>query len=114
MNTQAKNEIYAALVLLEEAAKDTAVELWTVIKDQFPNLQQMLLDNVDHVRESVDSIGDRARAKANQIRQAGQKKVRDAVSQVDGEVHHHPWYYIGSAAVSFLLLGFILGRKSGS
>ena len=114
MNTMAKDEIHEALELLEEAAKDTAVELWKVIKDQYPNLQKMLIDEIYYLRNSFDSIQEGTREKVNRFKAASERKVKAVASQVDDEVHHHSWLYIGGTAVSALLLGYILGRKSDS
>ena len=111
MKTIAKDELYEALALLEEAAKDAAVEIWTLIRDQYPNLQKMLLDDVDYVRDSINTMEERLKQKAHQIKETTGKKVRYAVSQVDEDIHHHPWSYMGAIAVSSLLLGYILGRK---
>ena len=114
MNAIVKEEIHEALELLEEAAKDTAEELWTLIKDQYPNLQEKLLDNVDSLRDSIDFIQDGVRGAASQIKESSGRKVRYAASQIDEEIHHRPWHYIGGIAVSALLLGYILGRKTDS
>ena len=114
MNSIAKDEIHEALTLLELAAKDATIELWTLIKDQYPYLEKKLIDNIDYFRDSLDSVQQRAREKANRIKEISEEKMKEATSRVEAEVHHHPWCYISGAAVSALLLGYILGRKSGS
>ena len=114
MNNSPKDKIHEALTLLEEAAKDTAVELWQLIKDQYPTLQEKLLNNVDNVRDSIDNVKIGARGKVVRIKEVSEEKMRRAASHVDEDIHHHPWYYIGGIAVSSLLLGYILGRKSDS
>ena len=114
MSSLVKDEIHEALELLEEAAKDTAVELGKLIKDQYPNLQKMLLDDIYYIRDSFDSIQEGVRERATRLKEASRKTVKHVASQVDGEIQHHPWHYIGGMAISALLLGYILGKKSGS
>ena len=113
MNTSPKDKIHEALTLVEEAAKDTAVELWQLIKDKYPTLQEKMVENVGNVKGSFESIKDGAREKAARFREVGGEKVKHAATQVDENIHHHPWAYIGGIAISSLLLGYILGRKSG-
>ena len=114
MNTKPKEKMHEALTLIEEAAKDTAVELWQLIKEKYPTLQEQMIENVDHVKDSFDSIKEDAREKAIRLKEASGEKMKIAASQLDHNIHHHPWYYLGGIAVSSLLLGYILGKKSGS
>ena len=115
MNTTTpKDNIHKALTLVEEAAKDAAVELWQLIKDKYPTLQERMVENVGTVKESFDSMKDDTKEKVARLREVGEEKVKHAATQVDENIHHNPWVYMGGIAVSSLLLGYILGKKSGS
>lgn len=112
--TSPKDKIHEALALVEEATKDTAVELWQLIKDKYPTLQERMVENVGNVKGSFGNVTTGAKEKVARFREVGGEKVKHAATQVDDNIHHHPWAYLGGIAVSSLLLGYILGKKSGS
>ena len=47
-----------------------------------------------------------------QARERATEKGRGIATHLDGEVHRHPWMYIGVAALFSAMLGFIFGRRS--
>jgi ElaB/YqjD/DUF883 family membrane-anchored ribosome-binding protein len=41
----------------------------------------------------------------------GEEKVMEKAKEIDEKVRDNPWPFLGGVALSFLLLGFILGGK---
>ena len=52
-----------------------------------------------------------ARARIKDMTQVAEAQARQAVSDVDRQVHENPWTAVGIAAGVGVLLGFLVGRK---
>ena len=111
MDTLSKEKIHEALNLLEDVAKDTAMELCDMITEKYPNLKEKLMEKVDHVQDSLSSVKDRVHESASHVKDFGGEKARKVVADVDENVHSHTWSYLSGIALSSLLLGYILGKK---
>jgi ElaB/YqjD/DUF883 family membrane-anchored ribosome-binding protein len=95
---RSKDELLAALKLLDSAAHHGAGELRELMVGKYDALKQSLEDST-----TLHNI----KAKALEAKQFATEKAQ----KVDQNVHDHPYYYVAGAAVGGLLLGFILGRS---
>ena len=112
MNSSTNTKIHEALELLEESVKSKAVEIWEIIKEKYPNLKEKLSTEINRFQDKIDSTKEKTKDQANRVKEVSQEKIKDAATQVDESAHQHPWLYVGGIAVSSLLLGYILGRRS--
>ncbi|HOK05121.1 MAG TPA: hypothetical protein PLN24_07710 [Victivallales bacterium] len=107
-NMTSGEKISEALKLLEEAAKEKKDDIKKLIEEKYHGLKGVLADTADNVAE-IKKKAIEAAKKAGEITV---EKSKEAAAIVDESVRKNPWYYIGGIAVSALLLGYILGRKS--
>jgi ElaB/YqjD/DUF883 family membrane-anchored ribosome-binding protein len=111
-NTMASNEkISEALKLLEEAAKDKKDEIRSLVSDKYAHLKDALVATEHSVAETLSAAQKRAVEAMLHAKELGQEKVKKAATAVDEQVHTNPWPYIGGAALTAFLFGYILGRK---
>ena len=99
-NTEARTEkLNEALAHLNEAAKERREELQTLVADKYTDLRS--------------AFGGAAQASGRWVKEHG-REVADtaklAAVTVDRSARRYPWRYVGGAAASGLLLGFLLGR----
>lgn len=97
MSANHNGKINEALELLNEAAACKKDEIMKLITNKYSDL-----------KGAVEST----REKADEVIHEGQVRVRKAAKEMDKNVHKNPWAFIGGAAASALLLGFVLGRAS--
>jgi ElaB/YqjD/DUF883 family membrane-anchored ribosome-binding protein len=107
-NMTSGEKISEALKLLEEAAKDKKNDLKKLVDEKYQGLKEVLSDTADNVAE----MKKKAIEAAKRAGEVTWEKSKEAAAVVDDNVHKNPWYYIGGVAVSALLLGYILGRKT--
>jgi ElaB/YqjD/DUF883 family membrane-anchored ribosome-binding protein len=93
-------KINEALRLLDEAARDKKHELRDLMGDQYHHLRDAVVEGEHNLLRIA------ARAKDE-----GVEKAKQVAGDVDKHVHDHPWPYIGGAAVTALLVGYIMGRN---
>jgi ElaB/YqjD/DUF883 family membrane-anchored ribosome-binding protein len=69
-------------------------------------------------QDEGENIGSKVQAKARQIQEAAQEwqrraseGTRRAAMVADEYVHENPWPVIGSVALGFFALGFLVGRN---
>lgn len=99
MGKHSDTRIHEALELLNEVANEEGEHLKEIIADRYESL-----------KDSMSSLGESAQREARKVYAAGRERVTTAARAVDENVHEHPWAYIGGAAVTGLLLGFLLAR----
>ncbi len=92
--------INEALELLNAAARDKKAELQAAMQDKYTDLSSV-----------VSAFTHQMRERAGEKYEAGKQKVVDVATDIDHSVHKHPWAYIGGAAATALVFGFLLGRS---
>lgn len=111
METTAHNhKIDEALHLLNQAAKDKKDDLHKLITEKYSNIRGVFKDDVELGREALNQF----KTTAGKYVQDGREKITQAASDLDQQVHKHPWQFIGGVAVGALLLGLVLGSKASS
>jgi ElaB/YqjD/DUF883 family membrane-anchored ribosome-binding protein len=109
--TTSSEKITEALKLLEEAAREKKDEIRHLLTDKYTHLKDALAETEHSVAGTLTAAQKRAVEAIIHAKEVGQEKVKKAATVVDGEVHTHPWPYIGGVALTAFLLGFVLGRK---
>lgn len=92
--------INEALELLNAAARDKTSELQAAMENKYTELSSV-----------VSAFTDRMKSRAGDKFEAGKQKVVDVATDIDKSVHKNPWAYIGGAAATALVFGFLLGRS---
>jgi len=111
MEHTSSEKILEALKLLEEAAAQKKDELKSIMSNKYVHLKNVIVETEHSLAKSVSAAGKYAVEEAVHAKDAGVKKTRELVRDVDKSVHRSPWSYIaGSVGVS-LLLGYILGQN---
>ena len=68
-------------------------------------------EKVDAAKERIsDTYGD-VRTKSVEFCSQSGDVIKERVKVIDDKVHNSPWPVVGSAFVTGVLLGYILGRK---
>jgi ElaB/YqjD/DUF883 family membrane-anchored ribosome-binding protein len=106
-STHSNEKIAEALKLLEEAAREKKDELRNMVASKYGHLKSVLVDTEHSVAETLVAAQKRAAEALQHAREIGEQKAK----AVDEHVHENPWMYIGGAALTGLLLGYILGRN---
>jgi ElaB/YqjD/DUF883 family membrane-anchored ribosome-binding protein len=63
------------------------------------------------IQESEEKAKDRVAELEKKFRQ-GQEQVRQAVSNVDKQLHQNPWPIVSAVAIGAIFFGFLLGRRN--
>jgi ElaB/YqjD/DUF883 family membrane-anchored ribosome-binding protein len=92
--------INEALELLNAAARDKKTELQAAMENKYADLSSVVCAFTDQMKD-----------RATGTYEAGKQKVVDVATDIDHSVHKHPWAYIGGAAATALVFGFLLGRS---
>jgi len=92
--------INEALELLNAAARDKKAELQAAMEDKYTDLSSV-----------VSAFTRQMKDRASEKYEAGKQKVVDVATDIDHSVHKHPWAYIGGAAATAMVFGFLLGRS---
>ena len=101
-------KISEALDVLNDAAKSKKEEIQKLLTHKYKDIREALEEKFEAGQERFDEFKEAAEDAVHQ----GTVRAKKAVRQADKEVHRNPWKYIGIAAGSALLLGFIMGRSS--
>ena len=104
-------KISEALRLLEEAAKDKKDDLRNLLSGKYAHLKEAFADREQRVEESLAALKQRAAEAAHKAKETVERKTKEVAEEVDASVRTHPWQYIGGAALTGILLGYILGRN---
>jgi len=104
-------KIAEALKLLEEAALQKKDELKSVMSDKYTHLKSVIVEAESSLAKSLSEAKKHAVEAAAHAKDVGVEKAKEIARDVDQNVHHNPWPYIGGTAVVSLLLGYILGRN---
>lgn len=99
MGANHNGKINEALELLNDAAQHKKDEILKLVTNKYADF-----------REAVEST----KETAGEVIREGQVRVRKAAKEVDKNAHKNPWAFIGAAAGTALLLGFILGKVSNN
>ncbi len=78
------------------------------------DLRAVVTDAEDLLKATAGQAGERiekARARAEESLRLARASLQNAGSQLDDQVHQHPWTAVGVAAGVGLLLGVLLGRR---
>jgi ElaB/YqjD/DUF883 family membrane-anchored ribosome-binding protein len=102
---------YAALKLLEEAAKQKRDELKTAMSDKYASLKGLIVEGESSLMASLTAAKKRAVEVATDAKDASVKKARAVARGVDESVHQSPWPYVAGSAAVGLLLGYMLCRR---
>ena len=92
--------INEALELLNAAARDKKTELQAAMESKYTDLSSVMSVFTEQMKDRVSDTY-----------QAGKQKVVDVATDIDQSAHKHPWAYIGGAAATALVFGFLLGRS---
>jgi ElaB/YqjD/DUF883 family membrane-anchored ribosome-binding protein len=104
-------KIAEALALLEAAAREKKEELKHAIGDKYAHLKNALAGAEHTVVDTLSAAQKRAVEAIVHAKEVSQERIKKTATAVDEQVHDNPWPYIGGAAVTAFLLGFIIGRK---
>ena len=99
MSANHNGKINEALELLNNAAQHKKDEILKLVTNKYADF-----------REAIEST----KETAGEVIREGQVKARKAAREVDKNVRKNPWAFIGAAAGTALLLGFILGKVSNN
>ncbi|MFO7675665.1 MAG: hypothetical protein R6X12_05080 [bacterium] len=89
-----------ALAHLNEAARERREELRKLLTEKYTDLWS--------------ALGGAAHASADWVGEQGKEvgaTARVAATTVDHSVRKHPWYYVGGAAATGLLIGLLARRR---
>ncbi|OGW83693.1 MAG: hypothetical protein A3C47_03175 [Omnitrophica bacterium RIFCSPHIGHO2_02_FULL_51_18] len=101
MSANHNGKINEALELLNEAAQTKKDEILKLITNKYSDF-----------RETVEATRERAGEVIEDGIKLGQVRVKKAAREMDKNVHKNPWAFIGGAAATALLLGFVLGKAT--
>jgi ElaB/YqjD/DUF883 family membrane-anchored ribosome-binding protein len=100
-NTKATSEsLNQALAHLNEAAKERREEVQKLVDEKYTDLRH--------------AFGGAARATGGWVKEQGREVsdgARLTARTVDKSVRRFPWYYVGGAAATGLLVGLLAGRR---
>ena len=100
-DTRATSEsLNQALAHLNEAAKERREEVRKLVDEKYTDLRH--------------AFGGAARATGGWVKEQSREVADGArltASTVDKSVRRYPWYYIGGAAATGLLVGLLAGRR---
>jgi len=97
--TTSNEKIQAALELLNTAAAEQQAEL-----------QDMIGDGYDSLKELVVGLGNGAESAVHGLYSAGKDEIRATATEVDHHVHEKPWQYIGGGMAVGFAIGLFLMR----
>jgi ElaB/YqjD/DUF883 family membrane-anchored ribosome-binding protein len=89
-------------------------DLKTVVGDAEDLLKATASQSGEHIariRSRAEESLRTARERIKEMTQSAEAQARAAASEVDKQVHEHPWTAVGVAAGIGLVLGILLGRK---
>lgn len=109
--TTSSEKISEALALLEEAATEKKDEVRSLISGKYDNLRGAVVQAEQTAGEVLTAAQKCAVEAIVHAKAISQEKVKHAATVLDDQVHATPWAFIGGAAVTALLFGYILGRK---
>jgi ElaB/YqjD/DUF883 family membrane-anchored ribosome-binding protein len=78
------------------------------------DLRAVAADAEDLLKATAGQTGERiekARARAEESLRLARVSLQNAGTQLDEQVHQHPWAAVGIAAGIGLVLGMLVGRK---
>lgn len=111
MQTNSNEKIAEALRLLEEAARERKDEVRTMIADKYTHLKDAIIGAEHGVAAALEAARRQAVEAALRARDVTAEKFSKVAKPVNENVHENPWPYIGGAALTAMLLGYILGRN---
>ena len=91
-----KQDMHAVVVDAEELLKATAGQTG---------------ERIEKIRTRAEQSLRSARHRLQETGQAVQAKAREAVLNVDDQVHKNPWSAVGVAAGVGLVIGILIGRR---
>jgi ElaB/YqjD/DUF883 family membrane-anchored ribosome-binding protein len=100
-------KISEALELLNEAAKEKKDELKDLMANRYSHIREAMTSGVDHGRDVFKHTQDLAQEAILQ----GKEKAIEMAGDLDKRVHKEPWTYVAGAAVTSLILGYLMGSN---
>ena len=92
--------INEALELLNAAARDKKSELQAAMETKYTDLSSV-----------VSAFTDQVKNRTTEKFEAGKQKVVDVATDINKSAHKNPWAYVGGAAATALVFGYLLGRS---
>jgi ElaB/YqjD/DUF883 family membrane-anchored ribosome-binding protein len=111
MEHTSNEKISDALKLLEEAAKEKKEELRSALTNKYAHLKNIIVETEVNFARSLSDARRHVVEAAVHAKDVSVEKTQEIAHDVNRNVHHHPWPYIGGAAVVGLMFGYILGRN---
>lgn len=99
------NKITEALSYLNDAAKDKKEELRKALVERYEHFQEAFEDTVHQGQKNLKN----AQKVASRAMEDTAEKLKETAEDVNRKVKKNPWPYIGVAAATGVLIGFILG-----
>lgn len=103
-----------ALEVLNNAAEDSSEEIGKMLKTDYKKLKNVMAGITSEAKGAFGNFKASTEESISDIKKKVVDKTNDLAQDVDKSVSQHPWYYMGGAAVTSALIGFLLGRKSKS
>jgi ElaB/YqjD/DUF883 family membrane-anchored ribosome-binding protein len=94
--------IQEALQVLENAAASDVDDVKEIFSSEYKNLRKAMVKHTPHAL--LDKL--------NEARDFSIDYTVEKAKTIDKSVYGNPWYYIGGAALSAGLIGFIVGRSN--
>ena len=105
--TRAKS-LSDALKILENL-KDSKGEF---LSEELEGLKNLVSEFFPDFQDAADNFKRKAKEKAENLKEAGEERLKDFDTYVRHEMKHYPFRVLLTAAAGGLLLGFLLGKKS--
>ena len=114
-NDKSTDKLQEAFSLLEEAAKETKQDVRELVADRYRGIEDQISEFNDKVKQSMRQTAERIAGAAARTEKYAEEKAKEVGEKVNKDVHHRPWPYVGTAAMSGFLFGcYLMGRRKKS
>ena len=111
-NRERLKSLNHALEVLNDAAEDSSVEIRKMVNTDYRKLKKVLAEVKPEVEEVLSEFKAIATDSLAQTKETLVATTKHIAKNVDESVHLSPWVYLGGAAATSIVIGFLLGRKS--
>ena len=109
MDSNGHKKFEEAIHLLNQAAKEKKEELQNLLRSKYGDIREVLEHAAGEHRER---LSEEAKKIAEDALNEGRLRLKEAAEEVDASVRQNPWPYIVGAAVTALIVGYLLGSSS--